>query len=388
MLPEEKTHYRKGLALGLTLAETFSIVVFILLLACAVLLQQEQLQRDAAQAQRDTARIDLSITQEMLRSETMSWGTADAWFEYSRQLQRERDSLHVLSEQSKRERQEAIASAEAARSLLDSAGVPSNAADSVQAQAARLSALQDSLSQTDERRETAEAERDSLAEQLYVQGDLRDVVGAGMAEHGRLTPEQADAVTERAAQAERFAENLDAVRDSLDFARGAIRSLDEQVRAARSLVGRDPLIDSLREEITDLRVSEDTLLYKLRIGIEPPPCWMDANENPEHLFRVELTDRGLQLFHIAPARHAAEDPNAMRYARLIEEGREYSSADFQRLTRPFLDLGVSQTREFGPKGCRYWVHAVDRTGDRKDIFKERLDQLERHFYKRWVSPRQ
>ena len=38
MLPAEKTHYRKGLALGMTLAEIFCVVVFVLLLACAVLL--------------------------------------------------------------------------------------------------------------------------------------------------------------------------------------------------------------------------------------------------------------------------------------------------------------------------------------------------------------
>lgn len=38
MLPAEKTHYRKGLALGMTLAEVFCVVVFIMLLACAVLI--------------------------------------------------------------------------------------------------------------------------------------------------------------------------------------------------------------------------------------------------------------------------------------------------------------------------------------------------------------
>lgn len=78
MLPAEKKHYRKGLALGLTLAETFSIVVFILLLACAVLLRFEQHRRDTAEARLDTARVDLHITREMLDAETASWGNADA----------------------------------------------------------------------------------------------------------------------------------------------------------------------------------------------------------------------------------------------------------------------------------------------------------------------
>ncbi len=381
MLPAEKAHYRKGLALGLTLAETFSIVVFILLLACAVLIQREQTQRDTAEAQRDTARIDLQITREMLLSESVAWGNADAWFEHSRQLRRELDSLHLRASGAERERGEAMAQAEAARALLDSAGVPSGTADSLLAQAARVSTLSDSLATAEESLRTASAQQDSMAARLVTLEELRDVVRTGITEDGRVTPEQADAVVERAAQAER-------VSDSLRAARNAIRGLDAQVRAAESIVSGDSLLDSLRKEVRELQMSEDTLIYKLGIGIEPPPCWMDANENPEHIFRIELTDGGLRMSHIAPPYYAVNDPNAMRYAAQIEEGRVYSPAEFGRLTRPFLDLGLSQTREFGPKGCRYWVHAIDSTGDRKDIFKARLTQLERHFYKRWVSPPQ
>jgi len=108
VLPAEKKHYRKGLTLGLTLAETFSIVVFILLLACAVLLRFEQFQRDTAEAQRDTARVDLHITREMLNAENTSWGNADAWYEYARQL---RDTVETLGERvaaAERERDRAV----------------------------------------------------------------------------------------------------------------------------------------------------------------------------------------------------------------------------------------------------------------------------------------
>lgn len=416
MLPAEKTHYRKGLALGLTLAETFSVVVFILLLACAVLLRREQDRRNSAEAQRDTARIDLYIAKEMMVSDSISWANADAWFEYARELRQELDSMNRRTSSAERERNEAVAQAAAARALLDSAGIQPNLADSLFSQAARLKTMDDSLLVTDEARSAAEAQRDSLAGRVQDLKKLSDLVQTGIAEQRGLSLDQAAAIAEKAAQAERFA-------DSLNAARRAIRDLDTQVRAAATRVGGDPLLDSLRrrirnlqisedtllskirsgietpstssgdplldslrQQVRDLQISEDTLLYKLRSGIEPPPCWMDADDNPEYVFQVELIDEGMRLSHIAPRHRAEQDVEAMGYARQIEEGGEYSPADFERLTRPFLDLGIRRTQDFGPKGCRFWVHAVDRTGARKDIFKARLSQLERHFYKRWVSP--
>ncbi|MYI45003.1 MAG: hypothetical protein F4123_01185, partial [Gemmatimonadetes bacterium] len=166
MLPAEKKHYRKGLTLGLTLAETFSIVVFILLLACAVLLRFEQFQRDTAEAQRDTARVDLQITREMLSPESSSWGNADAWYEYARQL---RDTVETLAERAaaaESERDRAVLRAAEADSLLADNGV----GDEVLDRAARLAAERDSLqraaSESERRMHEAAALKDSLAERL------------------------------------------------------------------------------------------------------------------------------------------------------------------------------------------------------------------------------
>ena len=125
-LPAEKKHYRKGLALGLTIAETFSIIVFILLLACAVLLRFEQIQRDGAEAERDTARVDLLITQEMVRSDSMSWGRADAWFERSRELVREREVERLRAETAERNLASATARAAEAERQLQNEGATVN----------------------------------------------------------------------------------------------------------------------------------------------------------------------------------------------------------------------------------------------------------------------
>ncbi|MCY3610022.1 MAG: hypothetical protein OXH51_00595 [Gemmatimonadetes bacterium] len=404
MLPAEKKHYRKGLALGLTLAETFSIVVFILLLACAVLLRFEQFQRDTAEAQLDTARVDLHLTQELLNTETVSWSNADAWYEYARQLRDTVEALQARVVDAERARDHASIRAAQADSLLADNGVPEEFAD----RAARLAGERDSLraaaTESDRRLRDATALRDSLAQHLADTERVADELRDGLAGADGLTPEEAEAII---GQAARSAD----LRDSLDAARRTIGALDQELRATREEILADPdsLVDSLRAGLNESRFREDTLrsrvwdaererddavgraeyreaqLEQLRqgIGIDPPPCWLDGEGNPEYIFRIELTDGGMRLFGIAPGHRITGDPDATRYAAAIEEGREYAPAEFLRLTQPFYSLGVSRTQAFGPMGCRFWIRPVDRTGDRKDIFQERQDQLWRRFWFRW-----
>ena len=192
-LPAEKKHYRKGLTLGLTIAETFSIVVFILLLACTVLLRFEQLQRDDAEAERDTARVDLLIaqekrddaeaerdtarvdlliTQEMVRSDSMSWGSADAWFERSRELVRERDVERLRAEKAERALASAMARAVEAERQLQSGGAPQEVVQRLGEQAAEMGALRDSLARSQSERDRTVARADSLARQAAASGGL------------------------------------------------------------------------------------------------------------------------------------------------------------------------------------------------------------------------
>ena len=408
MLPAEKKHYRKGLTLGLTLAETFSIVVFILLLACAVLLRFEQHQRDTAQAALDTARVDLRITREMLNTETPSWSNADAWYEYARTLRDTVDVLRARAAEAERERDLARLRVAEADSVLAGSGVEDEVVD----RAARLAAERDSLRRAaaDSERNLLEAAalRDSLAKRLadaeQVAGQLRD----DLAGSNGLTSEEAGEIVSQAARAE-------GLRDSLDTARRTIGTLDRELRSARQQLSADPdsLVDSLRAGLSESRFREDTLrsriwaaererndavgraeyreaqLQQLRrgSGIDPPPCWLDGEGNPEYIFRIELTDEGMRIFNIAPAhrigRGARSDPEATRYATAIEDGRLYGPAEFLRATRPFYAEGVSRTEAFGAMGCRFWIRPVDRTGDRKEVFQERQEQLWRRFWFRW-----
>ncbi len=426
-LPAERTHYRRGLALGLTLAETFSIVVFILLLACAALLGYERVQRDGAEAQRDSARVDLLITQEMVRSDSMSWGSADAWFERSRELLREveieRRRVAIVEE----ELAAARARAAAAESALETEGTPQEVverlgeqSDSLSRQAGELEMLRDSLAQSSEELRRAVAQADSLAERAEVAEEVAELVEPLREEIGELVENEADRAepdtTEPGAgdAADRIIEaaaRADRLEDSLSHARGTVAALDRELRDARELLRGDSasLVDSLRSALASSRFANDGLRaeatvaeqerddaigranylqtqveqYRQGTGIDPPPCWLDRDGDPEYVFRVELTDRGMRLFDISPPRRAQTDPEAMRHVAAIEEGREYDPATFLRLTLPFYEMGVARTEPSGPLGCRFWIRPVDLTGDRKEVFRERESQLWRRFWFRW-----
>ncbi len=408
--PAEKTHYRKGLALGLTLAETFSIMVFILLLACAVLLRFEQMQRDGAEAERDTARVDLLITQEMVRSDSMSWGSADAWFERSRELVREREVERLRAEEAERDLASATARAFEVERQLQNGGAPEEVVQRLGEQAGEMRALKDSLVRSRGERERAAGRADSLARQVAASADslerqtavsaLVEPLGEAIAKRGGASLEEADQVIEQAARAERLEDSLSLARQTisaldrelqetrevfLDDAASAVDSLQSARLQARALRQRTTQAEQERDDALGRANYLQTQVEQLRqgTGIDPPPCWLDRDGDPEYMFRVHLTDRGMRLFNISPDRRTETDLEATRHTAAIEEGRVYDPATFLRLTLPFYEVGVSRTVPFGPLGCRFWILPVDMTGDRKDIFRERESQLWRRFWFRW-----
>ena len=407
--PAEKTHYRRGLALGLTLAETFSIVVFILLLACAALIGYERVQRESAEAQRDTAWADLLITQDMVRSDSMSWSSAHAWFERSRELVIEAQTERRRAEQAERARAAATARAEEAESALANAGVPEEMVerlgaqtDSLSRQARELDMLRDSLARSRRELQRADSQAVMAEDVAELVEPLRDQIG-DRAEGDSVdqgTADAADRIIEQAARAERLQDSLSHARDAvaalareLPFLRGDSASIVDSLRLALDASRFET--DSLRAEVAVAEQERDDAIGRANrlqaqvgrlgqgTGIDPPPCWMDRDGDPEHLFRVELTDRGMRLFNIAPARRAQTDSEVMQHVAAIEDGRDYDPAAFLRLTLPFYEIGVARTEQSDPRGCRFWVRPVDLTGDRKEIFQERERQLWRRFWFRW-----
>lgn len=388
MLPAEKTHYRKGLALGMTLAETFSVVVFILLLACAVLLLALREEQKQTQEQLDDTWADLAIAETMLLRGDTSWTNTDAWFEEVRRLKKELTAVQARADEAHRKLAEAEARVAEAEAVLSRSVDPGSreAANRAVEQAAQLAALRDSLHQADEREARHEVVRDSLEARLADAERVVEAVRAQVAQHQGMTPAEADSIMAQAARAEQLSREL-------DDAHAAVRSLDARRREVERMAAGSPA-DSLRRRMersemaradavgrAEYREDEIRSLMQGR-GVDPPPCWMDEDRTPQHFFRVELADEGMRLVRIASDRYP--DDEAVRYAAAnIEDGRVYSPDEFLRLTEPIHAMGRGRTDAFGADGCRFWVQPVDRTGESKDVFRERVRQLGQRFWFRW-----
>ena len=388
MLPAEKTHYRKGLALGMTLAETFSVVVFILLLACAALLLALGDARNRAVDELEDSQVDLAIAETMLLGGDTSWNNTEAWYEEARRLREELTAAEARADGAEGELAETTARADSAEARLrDIAGADAQEmVRRVAEHAAQLADVQDSLRGAEEQLGRQEARRDSVEMRLTEAERIVESIRSQVARHQSLTPAEADSIVADAARADRLSREL-------EHAREAVLSADARRREVERLAAGSPA-DSLRARLqrseqdradavgrAEYREAEIERLTQGR-GVDPPPCWMTADRDPQHIFRVELADRGMRLYRIVPDGYA-NDEAALYAAREIEDGREYSPAEFLRLTEPIYRMGRDRTGAFGEDGCRFWVQPVDRTGESKDVFREREGQLWRRFWLRW-----
>lgn len=403
MLPAEKTHYRKGLALGLTMAETFSIIVFILLLACAVLLISANEAKGVAEDNLKEERVDHAFTRQMLENVAPSGINTDAWLRESRRLREELASAESRIEELKSDSVRRSAEIEALQQVLENNDLPDQLENDLAQKAGKIAALNDSLVQVSHEIQELEHERDSLETRLEQAEKISDAAREAITQHGEFNPTEAAEEIKKAARA-------DSLTDSLEVARDLISSL-ETGRVMWDSLANVSSADSLRATAVRERMRSESMQNRLAArerereeaisraeyreeqvaqllggrGIDPPPCWLDDANNPEYMFRAVLTDSGIRLFNITPP-HRRNDP-AMQYLSAIEDGRTYTAEEFRNITRPIYYEGLSRRQVWGPKGCRFWVRPVDGTGERKDIFREWERQLWGSFWFHWPRSR-
>ena len=398
MLPAEKTHYRKGLALGLTMAETFSIIVFILLLACAVLLIGVSNARDAVQSDLQEVTVDYEIAKHMLQGGVPSGVNTDVWLRESRRLREELMDAQRRIEELSADSIQTQAEAEKLRQMLEDENLPSQLTDTLAKQAGHIEMLKDSLMKADDAIRELENRQESLNDQLQEALQIGKTAREAIVRREDLDSTEVDEVLKEAARANILADSLEIARDTISsFAVGraiwdslaSVSSADSlRAVAVRERMRASSMGDILatagreRDEAIDRAEFREAEVRRLRggLGIDPPPCWLDDEKNPEYIFRAVLTDSGIRLFKIAPP-HRGNDP-ATPYLSAIESGRTYAPQEFLDITRPIYAAGLART-SFGPMGCRYWIRPVDQTGARKDVFREREAQLWRRFWFRW-----
>lgn len=340
-MSEQKKAFPQGLVLGLTMAETAILIIFVLLLALTVLLGRETDRRQAIERELE----QYQEIQLILKNRDIAVA----------------EGLNLI-ETERTDRTDAEQWRELVRDLKDSVPDPSPKAIISELHDAREVLARDATNKAlDEFLDRADLE--PTPETL---SDLVSVLQAG-SEYGAKLNEIRDAIQMR--------RNLGKILKS-DGKDVSTREVEELVldgqswRNLASKVGGDP-----EAEIERLNPRIAELESKLGgTGTDHPSCWYDEDNTVAYLFDVALTDEGF-LLQSARAPQHGERRKSLPLEDVVT-GKSVSPQQFLIQTRAVFQWSVDN-------GCRFFVRAFDLTAPQeKELYKTRMRILESRFYKK------
>ena len=323
MMPGRERAFPRGLVLGLTMAETAILVIFVLLLALTALLGREADRRRAAE--QDLEKIRLVLADERgLDAEALLEDRSDAddWRELVRDVEGEMPDPSPETISSRLRDHRALDEA------LRAAGVEPTP-----------ETLQD-LAEIEEARHETDLTADEVRDAIEAYPALDEALRARDGEPAAQTVEQL--VRDAQRWRDNAGEHVDPAAE-LDRAYQRIERLEAQARGGG--------------------------------GTDHPSCWYDADGTVAYLFDVALTEAGYLLQPARAPRHERAREDLRRELAPVRTGRMLTPAQFQEQTRPVYDWSAAED-------CRFFVRAFDLTAaDQKELYKERMLLLESRFYK-------
>ena len=337
--PEPMSGYRRGAILGLTVAETFILLTFLLLIALLGLVHQ-----DESLAEPETER----APRVWVRPEEIETLVNAA--EEARKAQKEAEQILAAVE---RERDQAHEKAEETRKAQEEAEQARAAAERERDQAhEKAEETRKAQEEAEQARAAAERERDQAHEK---------------AEEARKAQEEAE-------QARAAAERE---RDQAHEKAEAARKAEEEAEQARTAVERER--DQARGDLALLR----------RKG-KNPPCWYQivgdgegkTREKAYYAFNVAIYENGVELAPRTVRPGGAFDdgggPYADEWKRLhidaLPYGKKLNDAEFTEAVRNLVAQG--RNRQVRTYECVFSVMVWDKTPDHaKEIWKDWHDRI-------------
>lgn len=317
-LASQNANYRRGLVLGLTVAEAMILILFALLLALSILIARrneeiQRIERSAEQARERLAALEEIVErsggEEMLKSDVFT------------ELVRVRAEL----DQARREAADAAALRERVSQLESVAKALDNASGTDAETIAELASA-------------GEALKSNLPSEMSL--------------------EQAKALLPSA----------------LELA-DAVTKSDQSGQSATTAEKLDRLSNLAKEnaDITGRMANLQRRLENAGLGNELPPCWATEEGRVEYLFDIGLSGEGLVVKDYSGS-NRLEDRDALPVPPALFD-RPLSDNEFLSITRPLFESSEA-------KECRHFVRVYDLTGaNQKQLYKNRLWTVEAHFYK-------
>ena len=342
MMPNRERTFPRGLVLGLTMAETAILIIFVLLLALTALLDRETDRRRTAEEDleqfEDIRRVlterglEPEAVQEAMGAREEDRRDADDWRELVRNLDRQVPDLSPQTIASRLQEATEALERDAAHAVLDEV----LRAAGVEPTPDELQALAEVAEASHEADLTREEVRDAIETYPALDEELR-------ARGGETTPGAVERMVRDAQRWREYAGESVGLAAALDRANQRIERLEAQVRGGG--------------------------------GTDHPSCWYDDDNSVAYLFDVALTEAGYLLQPARAPRHERERAALGKELAPIRTGRPLTPAQFREQTRPVYEWSVAND-------CRFFVRAFDVTApDQKELYKDRMWLLERHFYK-------
>jgi hypothetical protein len=324
---DEREH-RRGLVLGLTMAEALLLLLFLLLLALAALIFR-----------RDKAVTAITQANAALRSELTEAQKAQA--QLAPLLERLRTGGRVPDQELDKLAASLTRAAANERDLVDTKR--------------ELAGMTSSLSQ-------AQKELHAAKEELRSYETIAESAR-------RIDPEAPPSST-----LQKGLELLDNV--GLDVDPKDVRSAAQQVADANARAGElDKRYSALEQQYDRVRRERENLMRN-GAGTTYPSCWIGADNRTEFMFDVTITDAGVIVRDIGPP--SRKDDSAYRLLEPFERGAEIAAARFDRATARLFQWSSEHE-------CRFFVVVRDSTGSgSKEAYQRHRRTVEGHFYIRHV----
>ncbi|MCU0808346.1 MAG: hypothetical protein MUC53_10555 [Candidatus Contendobacter sp.] len=362
---QQKRAYRRGLILGLTMAESVILIIFALLLALAAFLIQkdqtiEQMRGQIADATADQQRCAAALAEaRVLQEKQIADATADqqrcaAALAEARVLQEKMATIQALT-------QGANNFDEMFKELV-----------LMQRQAQRTAELEQQVVMLIEKQQALEK---------AVQGVETAPVG------GQTLAEKLEHLVERAIVCEQLVKSLPqsdspATLRELEQRLAALMKLEAALSAAMPGVEPAEAVRSITDELQASRVQMTNLqgqMANLRRrlegagkGTEKPACWATPDGRPEYIFDVALRSGGVTVRDNALS-HRAEEQRQLPLGS-FGFNREVSLTQFRAAAQPLREW--SRQHE-----CMFFVRIQDQTGpSQKAVYKQKLRTVGEFFY--------
>jgi hypothetical protein len=321
---EQDDSYRRGLVLGLTMAEIAILIIFVLLLTLAALLTLENDKRHEIDKKLEIAEQRVSGLSEQVSILNDAAGGKDI-AELVRELVAARNALKKTADI-----QSLLAEA---KELIEKYEEAANKAG-------------------------VEPTPEKIAEALQEGEEIRDAVEKfeEAAKKAGVEP-TSEKVSEALQEGIKYREALADVgnRSGIEVVQENIELRTEKARLEGQLANSQKKIRSFGK------------------GNEMPSCWATIDGTVEYIYEVAITSTGM-IVRETNLPHRNADRNVLPTSRVLQ-AQEVSGSKFRSMTRPLYKWSVE-------KKCRFYVKVYDSTGPtEKDLYKRRLKTVVGQFYR-------